>query len=355
MKFPFDPSEVSLLLLTWYGQHGRDLPWRHTRDPYRIWLSEIMLQQTTVTAVIPYYEKFLQRFADVRTLAAADQEAVLELWSGLGYYSRARNLHKAAQFIVDECEGLFPDSVERLMQLPGVGRSTAGAIVSIAFDKAAPILDGNVRRVLVRLMALQKPPRDRESEKLLWSWAEDLTPTEKPHDYAQAIMDLGATICLPRRPDCGNCPLRGICLAKKEGLENMLPVTAKKGKLPERRQLVLIVKKNNRLLVRRRPANGLLGGMWEFPCVDQDDGEAAEQKLQALARDYFVQESFERVGSVNHVYSHFQLEVDIYRAECCDADRIAQSDSFWHDADSLVSSPLHGAHQKVLKLIMEKN
>ncbi len=246
MNLPFSPAEVANHLLAWYRKEGRSLPWRENRDPYRIWLSEIMLQQTTVAAVIPYYERFLQRFPTIERLAAASLDDVIGLWAGLGYYSRARNLHRAAQQIVAG-QGVFPETLEELMALPGVGRSTAGAILSIAFNKPAPILDGNVRRVLVRLFAWREDPRSSRAEKQLWQWAEILTPAEHPHDYAQAIMDLGATICLPRVPICAICPLQELCQALKEGCTDLLPVARKQKKVPVRHQVALLIECSGRL------------------------------------------------------------------------------------------------------------
>jgi len=350
LKMPFAPGEMSKLLLAWYNEHGRDLPWRRTRDPYRIWLSEIMLQQTTVVAVIPYYNRFLARFPDVTTLAAADPEAVLELWSGLGYYSRARNLHRAAQQIAAEMGGCFPDTVEALQKLPGIGRSTAGAIVSIAYGRPAPILDGNVRRVLSRLMALDDPPREKEAEKSLWSWAEALTPESRPHDYAQAIMDLGATLCLPRQPLCPECPLALMCQAHQTGRENELPRKGSKKKVAMRRQVILMLRRGPNLLVRRRPPAGLLGGMWEFPCREIVVEGGREDELRALLVELELRADPEWLGTIQHVYSHFRLQADVYLADLPTESKIAEGEMFWHDADKLVGSPLHGAHQKALRL-----
>jgi len=354
MNLPFKTEDVSERLLAWYTRHCRDLPWRQTRDPYRIWLSEVMLQQTTVAAVIPYYEKFLARFPDVVSLAAAELEAVLELWSGLGYYSRARNLHRAAQMVAGEYNGRFPNDVEGLMGLPGIGRSTAGAICSIAYDRPAPILDGNVRRVLARLMALREPARDRQAEKKLWRWAEALTPLDRPHDYAQAIMDLGATLCTPRQPECCRCPLAEICQARSQGLENELPKTGKKEKVGERLQVVLIVEKEGQLLLNRRPPSGLLGGMWEFPCADLEPGEEPAQRARALARNYSIETELHCIGRIRHVYSHFRLEAIVFRTGIAEQTGIAETGTFWHDAEKLAESPLHGAHQKALNLTMKE-
>ncbi|HXV22573.1 MAG TPA: A/G-specific adenine glycosylase, partial [Desulfuromonadales bacterium] len=223
--FPFAPAEAARCLLAWYGREGRDLPWRRTRDPYRIWLSEIMLQQTGVSSVIPYYERFLVAYPTVEALAQDKVEEVIELWAGLGYYLRARNLHAAARAVVERHRGTFPADLAALQALPGGGRSTAGAILSIAFDIPAPILDGNVRRVLCRLFALAEDPRGPAAERKLWAWAEVLTPADRPHDYAQAIMDLGATLCTPKNPDCPRCPLAALCQARAQGLERELPLS----------------------------------------------------------------------------------------------------------------------------------
>ncbi|MDH3998734.1 MAG: A/G-specific adenine glycosylase, partial [Desulfuromonadales bacterium] len=232
MSLPFDPPQMAQRLLRWYGAKGRDLPWRQNRDPYCIWLSEIMLQQTGVVTVIPYYQRFLDKFPTLQQLAAAPLDDVIQLWAGLGYYSRARNLHKAAQQVMAEHSGVFPSQLDDIQALPGIGRSTAGAILSIAFDQPAPILDGNVRRVLVRLFAWRNDPRSSAAEKQLWQWAEQLTPPQQAHDYAQAIMDLGATVCTPRTPDCANCPLRALCVAHQQGLAETLPIKRKRAKAP---------------------------------------------------------------------------------------------------------------------------
>ena len=355
MDINFPPEKVSHELLNWYGRYGRDLPWRQTRDPYCIWLSEIMLQQTTVAAVIPYYERFLGKFPDVQSLAKAPQEAVLKLWSGLGYYSRARNLHQAAIHIVEKAEGRFPETVDELLQLPGVGRSTAGAIVSIAFNRPAPILDGNVRRVLARLMALTEPPRDSQSEKKLWRWAAAFTSNQRPHDYAQAIMDLGATVCLPRQPRCSECPLRDICQAKRLGLEHELPAKKPKAKVATRRQVVLVADCLGKFLVRRRPAEGLLGGMWEFPCQDVGATMNSGEALQKMQSNLPFDPDAVFVGEISHTYSHFRLQAEVYRVRSGSESKIAENGAFWHDAGKLAESPLHGAHQKVLKLILKED
>jgi len=350
-EFPFATDEVAERLLAWYNRAGRDLPWRQTRDPYRIWVSEIMLQQTTVTAVIPYYEAFLTRFPDVAKLAAAPVEAVIEQWAGLGYYRRARNLHAAAIKIVEELGGRFPAELETLQGLPGVGRSTAGAILSIAFDQATPILDGNVRRVLCRLFALQEPPRSSSAEKRLWLWAEALTPTGQPHDYAQAIMDLGATVCLPKGPLCNECPLEQLCQAKLLGLTEALPLAAPKKSIPTVQQVALALCKDGQWLVRRRPLDGMLGGLWEFPATEVLAEESRPDAARRLAREFSADLASGEVGEVRHVYSHFRLELALFVAEPTETLVAETQESRQLTTAELATMPLHGAHKKLVPLL----
>jgi A/G-specific adenine glycosylase len=348
----FPRVDVSPRLLAWYGKAGRDLPWRRTRDPYSVWLSEIMLQQTGVVAVIPYYERFLGRFSDVAVLAAAPVEEVVELWAGLGYYSRARNLHAAARQVVEIHGGHFPQSLEELTALPGIGRSTAGAILAIAFDIPAPILDGNVRRVLCRLFAWQDDPRSSAAEKQLWNWAEDLTPVERPHHYAQAIMDLGATLCTPRSPACERCPLESLCRARALGLEEELPRRRVKPAVPIRIQVALLLEQEGRFLVRRRPLSGMLGGLWEFPAAAVAAGSDPAAAASRLLRDLGGTGTLRLAGGVDHVYSHFKLDLRLYRGLAPEAPGIAEDvESRWLTATELAGCPLHGAHKKALALL----
>ena len=343
----FAAEQFSAALLGWYAVRGRNLPWRNSRDPYRIWLAEIMLQQTTVAAVIDYFQRFTERWPTVADLAAATTEAVVEQWAGLGYYSRARNLHVTAQKVVKEFGGLFPQSVEELQQLPGIGRSTAGAISALAFDRRAAILDGNVRRVLCRIMALQQPPRTTAAEKLLWDWAEALTPEQQVHDYTQAIMDLGATVCTPRSPDCENCPVAIFCRALELELTDQLPLKTPGKKIPLRRELALLIENQGRFLVRRRTLNGFLGGLWEFPGYSLGEGEAVEQKLVWLKGELGLTGEAQAVAEIEHIYSHFRLQVSAYRIEGA-VTTVGESDSRWLALDELLELALHGAHKKIL-------
>ena len=344
----FDPAAVSSRLLAWYGQSGRDLPWRNTRDPYRIWLSEVMLQQTTVAAVIDYYQRFLKQLPTVELLAAAPLEDVIDLWAGLGYYSRARNLHAAAKMVVEQFKGFFPEDVDALQQLPGVGRSTAGAISALAFDRQAPILDGNVRRVLCRLFALQEPPRSAAAEKQLWRWSEQVTPVENIHDYTQAIMDLGAIVCVPRKPLCDECPLAELCQAFKLGLEQQLPLKQTTKPIPTRHEVALLIDHCGRYLVRRRMAEGFLGGMWEFPTVSLLEGEDPGQKLRLLFSDFGLKGAAEPIGTIQHVYSHFCLKSAIYCKKIEVISHVAEGENMWFSLEELKNIALHGAHKKVL-------
>ncbi|PLX92426.1 MAG: A/G-specific adenine glycosylase [Desulfuromonas sp.] len=348
---PFDPQQLSRALLDWYGQAGRDLPWRQTRDPYRIWLSEIMLQQTTVAAVIGYYQRFLENFPTVEHLAAAPQEAVIDLWAGLGYYARARNLHAAAQRVVEDFAGSFPAEIDELMSLPGVGRSTAGAISSLAFERRAPILDGNVRRILCRLFAWQDAPRSSRAEKQLWLWADLLTPGQQVHDYTQAIMDLGATVCTPRSPDCESCPLSSFCQARRQGIEQELPLKPKRKKVPVRTEAALLICRDGSYFVRRRQASGLLGGLWEFPTISVPEGKPPEQQAAQLLRDQGVSGRLKSLGKIEHLYSHFRLELHLFHANLAEPQLVNEESGDWCPADELENLALHGAHKKGLTLL----
>jgi A/G-specific adenine glycosylase len=352
----FAPAEMSSRLLAWYSRCGRDLPWRKTQDPYRIWLSEIMLQQTGVSTVIPYYERFLAHFPTVLDLAAAPVDRVIELWAGLGYYCRSRNLHAAAQMVAKKYGGEFPAELEELMHLPGVGRSTAGAILSIAFNRKAPILDGNVRRVLCRLYALAEESRSTKADRLLWRWAEDLTPDDMPRNYAQAIMDLGAVVCTPSRPDCRPCPLKDLCQARKLGVEKELPVRRKKKKVPVVTRVALLLIRQGHYLVQKRPLDGMLGGLWEFPGCRVREGQDPAKAAEVLLRALGLKGKLHDVGRVNHAYSHFRLDLRLYQgAVSRNIPMVEKRVHRWLVGSGLADLPLHGAHKKILPLLASEN
>jgi A/G-specific adenine glycosylase len=251
-------------VLKWYDQHGRKLPWRESADAYRIWLSEVMLQQTTVAAVVPYFERFTARFPDVQSLAEADVDEVLRLWEGLGYYSRARNLHRASRAIVSEHAGQFPSEVEALQTLPGIGRYTAGAISSFAFDQPAAIVEANTERLYARLLALRDDVRASASHKLLWQFAEELVPDKRAGDFNQALMDIGSKLCRPVDPDCESCPLQKYCGAFRNGLQKEVPVRKPAVAITAITELAVVLMHREQFLLRRRTESERWAGMWDF-------------------------------------------------------------------------------------------
>ncbi|MCD6046111.1 MAG: / specific adenine glycosylase [Gammaproteobacteria bacterium] len=304
----------STKLLHWFDQFGRhDLPWQKQKTAYRVWLSEIMLQQTQVKTVIDYFHRFITRFPNIKTLATADIDAVLQLWAGLGYYARARNLHRAAQIIYQDYNGRFPRTVEELQQLPGIGRSTAGAIIAIAFGNKAVILDGNVKRVLSRVHAVSGSPTDKTVMDTLWAIAEKLTPSERVGDYTQAIMDLGATLCTRQQPRCGECPLQSLCKAHR--LNRVLDFPAKKAKKEKpKRDVHLILLENNlqQIFLHKRPDSGIWGGLWCLPEVMEKEA-VLPWCTQHHIKKYTVQPS---LAPIKHVLTHFALQIHIHPVKC---------------------------------------
>ncbi len=301
-------------LLGWYRRHARDLPWRRTRDAYAIWVSEIMLQQTRVTAVRPYYERFLKRFPTIEKLARAKVDSVLKMWEGLGYYSRARNLHRAAQVVAREYQGQLPETTDELQTLPGIGRYTAGAIASMAFGLKEPVLDGNVTRVLCRAFRIRENPQLTKVQKKLWQTAQQIIAKGKAGTLNQSLMELGAMVCLPKQPRCGECPLEKLCLARKSGEPEKLPVRSKKKKLPHYKVAVGIVRKGGWILIDQRPPNGMLGGLWEFPGGKQKRNESLEETVKREIREELgVQiETGEKLAEVEHGYSHFRVTLHAF-------------------------------------------
>jgi len=302
-------KRFSSALLRWFDQKGRKLPWRgpKPRDPYAVWVAEIMLQQTTVQAVIPYFERFLTRYPTVQSLAKAPLEDVLKIWAGLGYYSRARNLHKCAEVITGEYGGRFPENEAGLLGLPGIGPYTAAAISAIAFDAPATVVDGNVERVISRIFAVTEPlPQSKPGLKKL---AAKLTPKERPGDYAEALMDLGATVCTPKSPDCPACPVNTFCQAREQGLENDFPARSPKPERPTRFGTVFWLEHGDKVLTRRRPEKGLLGGMPEFPTSDW------VAKMPTLTKTQPVQAKWQEIGEVTHTFTHFHLVLKVFKGK----------------------------------------
>jgi len=294
------------LLLDWFDEHGRkDLPWQADSDPYKIWLSEVMLQQTQVATVIPYFQRFIERFPNVYSLAEAEQDEVLHLWSGLGYYARGRNLHAAAKRVMVEFDGIFPDDIEGLQSLKGVGRSTAGAIRAQAFGLASPILDGNVKRVLSRLIGLKEWPGTNSSEAQLWALSETLLPETRLRDYTQAIMDLGATLCTRSKPSCLICPFASSCEAKKQSMQAQIPFRKPKKQKPIREKIFLVLANEyGELLLQKRPESGIWGGLWSFLEIDDDPLTLANEVAKYTEQDI---DEANWLDSGKHIFSHFQL------------------------------------------------
>ncbi|MGB5260547.1 MAG: A/G-specific adenine glycosylase [Gammaproteobacteria bacterium] len=300
-------------VLDWYRQHGRqDLPWQRNPVPYRVWVSEIMLQQTQVATVIPYYQRFMDRFPDLTTLAAADQDQVLHYWSGLGYYARARHLHAAAQQIVDRYAGRFPELFDAVVDLPGIGPSTAGAILSLACGQRHPILDGNVKRVLARYHTIDGWPGNTRVQKILWELADRHTPARDVAAYTQAIMDLGATLCTRSQPACSRCPIRAGCAACATGSQADYPAPRPKKSLPVREVVMLLIaNEQDELLLEKRPPSGVWGGLWGFPELETsaDLNDWCKSRLGLRVRQ------FSAWPVLRHTFSHFHLDITPVHAE----------------------------------------
>jgi A/G-specific adenine glycosylase len=352
------PEALARLLLDWYRGAARTLPWRGQIDPYAIWVSEIMLQQTRVETVIPYYEKWMALFPSVKSLAQAPVQDVLKAWEGLGYYSRARNLHRAARLIVERFGGEVPREIEGLRSLPGVGRYTAGAIASIAFGQDEPVLDGNIRRVLARVFDVDLPARSPQGEARLWELAAAHLPKGQASDYNQAIMDLGATICTPRAPACLICPLIQICQARELGIQEERPVLEKKAAVPHYLVTAAILRRGGKVLIARRPENGLLGGLWEFPGGKQEEGEDLPACLrreidEELGVGIEVGEEF---GVYQHAYTHFRVTLHAFSCTLCEGEprAIQPSDLAWVELDQLAEYPMGKIDRQISKDLVRR-
>jgi A/G-specific adenine glycosylase len=324
-------GEFATALLSWFDVHGRhELPWQRDITPYRVWVSEIMLQQTQVATVIPYFERFMARFPDVRALAAAPLDEVLHLWTGLGYYARGRNLHAAAKQLV-QSGGLFPTDIEAVTELPGIGRSTAGAILSIACRKRHPILDGNVKRVLSRVYGIEGDPNAKGTLEALWAKAEELTPTTRIADYTQAIMDLGATLCTRSRPACTLCPMALSCVAAREGRQQDLPGRKVRRSRPQREATLLIARAagaKQEVFLERRPASGVWGGLWSPP---QFADEA--QALAWVTRTFGDAGALHHLPPIDHAFTHFDLRLKPVEVECRVTASVREGEQIWYSLD----------------------
>jgi A/G-specific adenine glycosylase len=342
-------STFTRRLLAWYRSHARTLPWRNHRDPYAVWVSEIMLQQTRVETVIPYFNRWMQRFPTIKALAEASEQDVLNLWEGLGYYSRARNLHKAAEVVVEKFNGQLPRDLDALRQLPGIGRYTVGAITSMAFGMDEPTLDGNIRRVLARVFDISLPADSASGEKALWHLAADHLPKGMAGDYNQALMDLGATICIPKNPRCLICPLMELCEARRKGIRDQRPVLKPKKKTPQYALAAAVVRKNGRVLLAKRPSKGLLGGMWEFP-NGRVEGDPAKGLSKSLRSGYQLKvQRGDALGVVKHAYTHFKVTVHVFQCEV--VSMVKNQNLKWVELKSLEDFPMGKVDRQITKLL----
>lgn len=347
-----DLPDLAPALIAWYRAHRRDLPWRAAGDPYAVWVSEVMLQQTRVDTVIPYYRRFLARFPTVRALARADLAEVLKSWEGLGYYGRARNLHRAAVEVAAGPGGRLPDDPAALSRLPGFGPYMTGAVASIAFGRPEPVLDGNVIRVLTRLLAIADPPAETATRRRLWDLARALVPAEAPGDFNQGLMELGATVCTPRAPRCGACPLADACRSRAQGSPEAYPAAAARRSVPHHHIAVGVVQGKDGLLLVRRPPRGLLGGLWEFPGGRVADGEAPQAALARVLAERFglSVRAGEALTPVPHAFTH--RRVTLHPFACTDPAGAPapayHTDHRWVPVEALSALALPRAHHKIV-------
>ncbi len=359
-------QHLSSKLLKWYGLHKRTLPWRDSDDPYAVWVSEIMLQQTRVETVLPYFEKWMRQFRTIHALANASEQDVLNAWEGLGYYSRARNLHKAAKIVAKDFNGELPRDLNELRKLPGIGRYTLGAIASIAFGMNVPALDGNIKRVYSRIFDISEPVDLPKGENLLWDLAEKCLPKKNAGDYNQALMDLGATICVPSNPRCLFCPLMKMCKARENGTQNQRPVKTPKKDVPHYIHAAGVILRritnppHDEVLMAKRPSKGLLGGMWEFP-NGRVPGNPLEGLAQTLKTGYNLRLRAKRKGILeteplavlHHGYTHFKVTVYVFRCELAMA--VKSENLRWILLRKLDEYPMGRIDRQIASILQDQN
>lgn len=346
-------SSIRRKLLKWFDQQRRDLPWRKNKTPYRIWISEIMLQQTQVATVIPYYQRFQKQFSNVKKLAAADESEVLKLWEGLGYYRRARQLHAAAKVIVDEHAGKFPTDFEQVLALPGIGRYTAGAILSIALDQKLPILEGNTIRLFSRLMMLDEDTTSSTSQKRLWSFSESLLPNKRAGDFNQALMELGSEICKPRNPLCSDCPLKLHCPTRAEKRQREIPRPKKPPKYEEVSEAVIVVKRDSKILMRKCQSDERWAGLWDFPRFAVTSANAETQLANDLSDATGLATRLKSSElQIKHAVTRFKITLDCYESTQVN-NHLRKNTSFqWLELNELHELPLSVTGRKIAKRIL---
>jgi len=346
-------NRLSSKLLAWYHANKRTLPWRGHPSAYAVWVSEIMLQQTRVETVIPYFEKWMRLFPDIQALGQASEHDVLNAWEGLGYYSRARNLHRAAKLVLDQYSGEIPRDLDELRKLPGIGRYTLGAIASMAFGMDVSALDGNIKRVYARIFDIEEPVDSASGEKLLWELADKYLPKGHAGDYNQALMDLGATICVPKNPRCLICPVMKLCKARQNGTQDQRPVMKPKKEVPHYVNAAGVIIEKRRVLLAQRPAQGLLASMWEFP-NGRVDGDPAKGLAKALKTEYNlnlrVKRGQESLGIVQHGYSHFSVTVHVFPCEL--VSRPKGTNLKWVALKELGSYPMGRIDRQIANMIV---
>jgi A/G-specific adenine glycosylase len=351
-------SRLRRRLLDWFRGNQRPLPWRLTRDPYRIWVSEIMLQQTQVATVIPFYERFLERFPTVDSLASADTDQVLRYWEGLGYYRRGRQLHAAAQRIVEQHRGVFPLDYDDVLNLPGIGRYTAGAILSISTGQRLPVVEANTVRLYSRLIALRRPPAESASNRLLWNVAESLLPRRDCGQFNQAAMELGALICTPRAPDCPSCPLVSLCAAREADLQTEIPGRVKKMIYEDRRHVAIVAERGGKYLLRQCGEGQHWAGLWDFPRYDatQDPGDPLQFAAESFQTEFGWSIQFDHsITTLRHAVTRFRITMTAYRVTAVDPGKVPadQDNQGWFTPQQMTQMPLNTTGRKLARLLVD--
>jgi A/G-specific adenine glycosylase len=344
-------------LLDWFAVHQRDLPWRRSYLPYEIWISEIMLQQTQVKTVLPYYQRWIERFPDIVAVAEASEEELLKYWEGMGYYSRVRNIHKAARLLVKENGGAFPSEHATVLKLPGIGRYTAGAVMSVAFNQDFPVVDGNVERVFARLFDMDSPVKEKESQKRIWETARALIPSGKARDFNQALMELGALICLPRNPLCIECPVDSSCQSHRKGTVEARPVMGKRKSLQAIEVAVGLLLRQGKIFVQKRPPDGLMPHLWEFPGGKVEEGETPEAALIREFREELELDicGLDKIIRLRHNYTSFKVTLHAYFCTLKDSTQepvIRRAvDARWVPPEALQDFAFPAANRKLIELL----